>query len=232
MSSFFDSGSIFGGSGTSILAQWASIRNGSYKKLMQAYYGKKTSSTNDSTSTKKKDTVEEKKLTEAEDSAQGLKDSADALMATGSKSVFKKVTSKDAEGNVVQDYDKNKIYNAVKKFVDNYNNTMESIKSATSSGVSNNRKSLIQETNAYADRLSELGISINADNTLSIDESTFKNADMAKAESLFNGRNSYGYQASLRASLIGYYAGREADTYNKNGGYNTYSSGMNFSDFF
>lgn len=221
--------SLFGSSTTSILSQWASIRNGSYKKLMKAYYSQEKSTSKSDSS---KDTVTQKTLTATEDSAQSLKSATDALMTTGSKSVFTKVSSKDEDGNTVQNYDTTKIYNAVKKFVNNYNDVIENTESAINSGVSNNRKSMIMNTASYESALNSVGITINSDNKLEIDEETFKNADMSKVEALFKGNSSYGYQVSLRASLIDYYTGREAETYNKSGSYNSYSTGTNFNSWF
>lgn len=221
--------SLFGSSTTSILSQWASIRNGSYKKLMKAYYSQEKSTSKSDSS---KDAVTKKTLTATEDSAQSLKSATDALMTTGSKSVFTKVSSKDEDGNTVQNYDTTKIYNAVKKFVNNYNDVIENTESTINSGVSNNRKSMIMNTASYESALNSVGITINSDNKLEIDEETFKNADMSKVEALFKGNSSYGYQVSLRASLIDYYTGREAETYNKSGSYNSYSTGTNFSSWF
>lgn len=229
MSSLFGSSGLFGNNSGSILLEWANIRNGTYKKLMKAYYAKeKATAAEDS----KSDKVTEKTLTATESSAEALKKSVDELSATGTKSVFKKVTSKDEDGNTVENYDTDKIYKSVKKFVDNYNDLIENTNETINSGVSNNRKSMILSTNSNADLLDSIGISINSDNTLTIDEEAFKNADMSKVESMFSGRNSYGYQVSLRASLIDYYTGREAETYNKSGSYNSYSSGTNFSSWF
>lgn len=232
MSTLFGSNGLFGSSTTSILSEWASIRNGSYKKLMKAYYAKQKSTAESDSSSKNKDKVTEKTLTATESSAQNLKKAADELMATGSQSVFKKVTSKDEDGKTVQDYDTNKIYKAVKKFVENYNDVIENTNKTINSGVSNNRKSMIMATSSNAGILSDMGITVKSDNTLEIDEEEFKKADMSKVESMFNGRNSYGYQVSLRASLIDYYAGREAETYNKSGNYNSYNSGTNFNSWF
>lgn len=233
MSTLFGNSGLFGSSSgtTSILAEWASIKSGSYKKLMRAYYSQDNStSKTQSSSANKKQT--ERTVTEAESSAQGLKKAADDLLATGNKSVFKKVDTKDADGNVTQEYDTNKIYNAVNKFVQNYNEVIKNTEETVNSGVTNNRRSMISATDAKEKMLNDIGITINADNTLSIDKETFRKADMSKVETLFSGNTSYGYQVSMRSSLIDYYAGREADTYNSNGGYNTYKSGTNFDNWF
>lgn len=230
MTNLFGSSGLFGNSSGSILLEWANLRNGTTKKLLKAYYAKeKATAAEDS---KKNDKVTEKTVTATESSAEALKKSVDELSTTGAKSVFKKVTSKDEDGKTVENYDTSKIYKSVKKFVDNYNDLIKNTEETINSGISNNRKSMIMNTNSNADLLDSVGISINSDNTLTIDEEAFKNADMSKVESMFGGRNTYGYQVSLRASLIDYYAGREAETYNKNGSYNSYSSGTNFNSWF
>lgn len=233
MSTLFGNSGLFGSSSgtTSILAEWASIKSGNYKKLMRAYYSQDNNTAKTtSSSAKKKQT--ERAVTETESSAQGLKNATDDLLATGSKSVFKKVDTKDADGKVTQEYNTDKIYNAVNKFVQNYNEVIENTAETVNSGVTNNRRSMISATDAKEKMLNDIGITINADNTLSIDKETFQKADMSKVETLFSGNTSYGYQVSMRSSLIDYYAGREADTYNSNGGYNTYKSGMNFDNWF
>lgn len=230
MSSIFGGNGLFGNSSGSILMEWANIRNGTYKKLMKAYYAKEKTAAAEET--KKENKVAEKKVTATESSAEALKKSVDDLSATGAKSVFNKVTSKDEDGKTVENYDTNKIYKSVKKFVDNYNELIKNTEETVNSGISNNRKSMIANTNSNASLLDSVGITVNADNTLSIDEEAFKNGDMSKVEGMFSGRNSFGYQTSLRASLIDYYAGREAETYNKSGSYNNYSSGTNFNSWF
>ncbi len=230
MSTLFGSSGLFGNTGgtTSILAEWASIKSGNYKRLMRAYYSQDSNTTSKTKSSSTKTKQEERAVTEAESSAQGLKKATDDLLATGNKSVFKKVDTKDADGKVTQEYDTNKIYNAVNKFVQNYNEVIKNTADTINSGVSSNRRSMISATDAKEKFLNDIGITINADNTLSIDKEAFQKADMSKVETMFSGNTSYGYQVSMRSSLIDYHAGREADTYNRYGGYNTYKSGVNF----
>lgn len=230
-SGMFGSNSIFSGN-SSVLSDWANIRSGSYKKLMKAYYAKTKETSDTDSSSKKKTEADKKTLTAAESSAQGLKKAADALLATGNKSVFKKVDTKDADGNVTQEYNTDKIYNAVNKFVQNYNDVLSSTEKTINSGVSNNKASMISATEAKESFLNQIGITIKSDNSLEIDKEAFQKADMSKVEALFSGNSSYGYQTSLRAALIDYHAGREADTYNRFGNYNSYNSGTNFNSWF
>lgn len=239
MNSLFGGGMFGMGSSnsmSSILSDWSMIRSGTYKKLMKAYYAKTTDSTSKNSSTnKEKDKVTEKNVTAAENSATNLKKAADDLLKTGKTSVFAKTTKKDEDGKEVETYDTDKIYKAVDKFVKNYNALIGDTAKTINSGISNNRKSMIASTNGSESLLEDIGISINSDNTLTINEDAFKKADMSKVERMFSGNTSYGYQVSLRASLINYYAGREADTYNSSGSYNKYNSytaGNNYNSWF
>ena len=54
-----------------------------------------------------------------------ISDSVAALTQSGSKSLFKEVEQKDADGNVSMGYDTDKIYQNVKSFVDNYNDVIK-----------------------------------------------------------------------------------------------------------
>jgi flagellar capping protein FliD len=85
-------------------------------------------------------------------------------------------------------------------------------------------------TTSNENSLSEIGISVNSKSgTLSIDEETFKSADMDKVKSLFNGTGSYAYGVATQSSMIDSYAQSEAsksNTYTSSGTYSdTYSIG-------
>lgn len=221
------------------LSDYASIKNGSYGKLMKAYYAKDSSSEVSSIAeSKKKSTTSTAKdsaktLAGIESAADGLKESADALITTGSKSVFKKidVESTDEYGlsRTTKEYDTNAIYKSVSGFVDDYNKLIKQASSSETTSVQNRIKSLSGITSANKNLLSKVGITINSDDTLSIDEEKFKAADMSTVKSLFNGNSSYGYRVSAQASLIDYAASTEAsraNTYTNSGSYgNTYSTG-------
>ena len=84
--------------------------------------------------------------------------------------------------------------------------------------------------------LSALGITIGSDNKLSISESTFKDADMSKVKSLFQGKGSLGEQMQQQITKIASYAESEAsksNTYNDNGSYSyNYNSGDWYNSMF
>lgn len=211
-------------------ADYATIRGGSYFKLMRAYYSGNESASKmiskTSTSTAKDET---KTLAKVEDAAEGLKDAADALLEKGSKSVFKKVTKNGEDGKVTTGYDADAIYKKVNSFVKEYNALLTGAQDSNTSGILTSVSSMTRATEANEGLLNKIGITIGTDNKLSIDEDTFKKADMTIVKSMFNGTGSYGYQVSAKASMANYYAESEAakaNTYAKNGLYTyNYSSG-------
>lgn len=230
-------------SGTSnFLADYASIKNGSYGKLMKAYYSKDTNDTvkkiASSTTTNGKD--EAKDIAKVQSTTDELKESADALLANGSKSLFNKVdiTTKDENGveTTTQGYNTDAIYKAVSNFVNDYNSVINAADDVSSSNITNRVNTLKYATAANEKLLNKIGITVNKDKTLSIDEKTFRAADMNTVKSLFNENGSYGYRASAQASLINFAADSEAtkaSTYNFNGSYaNNYNTGNIFNSFF
>lgn len=210
-------------------SDYATIKNGSYHKLMKAYYteDKKVEGLKPTTSTAK-DTA--KTLAAIQNAAEDMTDTADVLMKNGSKSVFNKTSVKDANGDISTDYDKDAIYKAVKNFADSYNDLIEQSADSNTSSVLSTAKSLTTYTDRNEKLLNSVGITIGSDNTLKVDETTFKKADMSTVKSLFNTTGSFGYQVSAKASMIKYYAQNEAaksNTYSGSGSYTyNYSTGQ------
>ena len=217
------------------LSDYASIKNGSYGKLMKAYYAKDTA---DKTTSTGKDT--ETKKNSISTAADSMKESADSLLAKESKSVFnqKSVKSTDETGKttVSQEYDTDAIYKAVSGFVTDYNNLLSKTSAASSRTLQGKADTLASVTSANAKLLSRVGITVNSDNSLSIDEKTFKKSDMGTVKNLFGTTGAYGYKVSAQASMIDYTANKEsakANTYTANGTYsNAYSAGNILNSFF
>lgn len=224
------------------LADYASIRSGSYGKLLRSYYSEvvnggstsKTTSKTITTTSTAKDSTEA--LARIESASEDLKESADALFKKGKTSVFEKKSITDEEGNTTYDYDTDKIYKAVKDFTEKYNSLVTEVKDSKASGIKSAASSMVRMTKINEKTLGKIGITIGEDNKLSLSEEDFKKADMNQVKSMFNTTGAYGYQMSAQASIIDYHAQNEAskaNTYNKNGmytyNYNTgdiYSSTM------
>lgn len=230
---------------TASLSDYNMIRSGSYKKLMTSYFAKtdadafrsafNSSKVNNKSTATSKDSTET--LSKVESSAKDLKDSASKLLQTGTKSVFNKVDAKDEDGNDIKAYDTDKIYKAVKSFVDDYNAMIQATDSSKTTAIQKSTINMINATSKYESSLNKIGITIDSDNyRLSIDEETFKGADMNRVKNLFNGTNSFAYNVKSQASMIEYRADNEAsraNTYTHKGSYSSnYSSGSMWDSFY
>lgn len=223
------------------LSEYASIRSGSYGKLMRSYFSmdstKGTSKSDDST----KNTIEDlatttstskdstKTLAAIESDAKELTDSAKALYTRSNNKVF----TKDSGGS----YDTDKIYKAVKRFADDYNSMLDTAGKSSTNRISHSVSSMKNETSYNEKPLKEIGITVDEKTgRLSVDETTFKSADTEKIKNLFNGTGSYAYSVATKAAMTESYAKSEAaksNTYTKNGTYNyNYNSGNIFMDMF
>lgn len=223
------------------LSEYASIRSGSYGKLMRSYFSmdstKGTSKSDDST----KNTIEDlatttstskdsiKTLAAIESDAKELTDSAKALYTRSNNKVF----TKDSGGS----YDTDKIYKAVKRFADDYNSMLDTAGKSSTNRISRSVSSMKNETSYNEKPLKEIGITVDEKTgKLSVDETTFKSADTEKIKNLFNGTGSYAYSVATKAAMTESYAKSEAaksNTYTKNGTYNyNYNSGNIFTDMF
>ena len=219
-------------------SDYATIRNGSYYKLMKAYYTTGASDEISSiakdktdTSTSKDDT---KTIARIESASDDLKASADALLENGTKSLFKTERVTDKEGNVTTQYDTDEIYKAVSKFVDEYNSLVDEASESKTANISGAAERMVKMTGYNEKMLEKVGITVDEDNHLKIDEKTFKAADMTTVKGLFNERGGYGYQVSAQASMINYYAENEAsksNTYTSSGTYTyNYNTGALYSE--
>lgn len=212
----------------SILADYSAIRNGSYGKLLRAYYNL----TDDSSDKKSGNSVSKFHTSTAADSTATIKEiqsttddlsaSAKELYTSGSKSVFKKVEAEDEQGKKTMQYDTDAIYKSVKAFVDDYNRVIDAAEDSSDSKIQNSVTGMVNYTKMEANMLGKVGITINEDQQLELDEKAFKKADMDAAKSLFNGNGSYAYMIATKAEMTNSYADMEAtkaNTYNKYGNY-------------
>lgn len=234
-----------GSSLSTFLSDYASIKNGSYAKLMKAYYAENSSSEVKSLAksrTVKNTATQEdaKKLNKVQTTTDALKESADALLTTGSKSVFaqKDITTTDENGleTTKKGYDVDAIYSAVSNFVSDYNSVISAVDNADVDTVTSRAQSMVNQTSYNEKALNKIGITMNDDGTLSLDKDVFKKADMGSVKSLFNGSGSYGYQVSAQASMINYSADRAASkavTYTGSGTYNSFlNTGSVYNSYF
>lgn len=225
----FQSLSKTGVSNLNFLSDYASIKNGSYGKLMKAYYAKEgaTKKAASSIVDNKKSNIATSKdsaetLKSVESAADTLKSSADKLISKEKDNVFEK--------------GKEDIYQAVNSFVNDYNKLIQENEKVASDSIANRVKTLTVMTDANSRMLSKVGITVNKDKTLSLDKEAFLNADETTIKSLFHDTPSYAYRVSAQASLIDYAANREAtkaNTYTGTGKYsNNYATGNLYDSIF
>lgn len=181
------------------LAEYSSITRGSYSKLVKAYYEKYGDDAKPSaTKEDKSDTIAKTTL---KNNANELYEAANALVSNGKDSVFKQI-EKEESGKTTKGYDKDKIYDAVNSLVEAYNGMVEKSTDSNNNAVLRQTLHMINATASNSSLLADVGISIGADNKLSVDEDAFKNADMSKVKTLFNGSSSLGGKIQSAASNI------------------------------
>lgn len=212
VSSLFGSmNSSSGVNNMSFLTDYASIRNGSYGKLLRAHYkgqtaaveAEKSKSKNTSVSSKKEDTTTKNEAVSMRNAAADLKSSVNKLAdKSKGKNLFEKKDIKGEDGKTTQDYDKDAIYKAVKSFVDNYNSTIEAAGNSQNNSVLNKASGMVSLTNNMKNVLGKMGISVASDNKLGINKDDFMKADMEQVKSMFQGTGGYAYQVGSAASSM------------------------------
>jgi flagellar capping protein FliD len=137
---------------------------------------------------------------------------------------------------VKKEYDMDAIYKSISGFVDKYNDVIKNSSASESSGIKKAAGNMTNITDLYANSLKKLGITINGDKTLSIDEKTFKASEVSDIEDTFVGSSSFSKSISSQASFINDAATREAtkaNTYTSSGSYsNNFSTGDIFTSLF
>lgn len=193
---------------SSLLTDYASIKNGSYGKMMKAYYAKAAADEDDEASTKKSS------------SGSGEKDALTASSASSAyKSAEKLSTMEFSEDNL------DEAYNAVSDFVKNYNSLIKNGSSSKNSDVQKQAEYLYDTMYSNYKLFAKVGITLNADRTLSLDEDTFKKGNTSTMKTLFNGVGSFADKVSSKASQMYRYANEgksvTAKNYTSSGTYST-----------
>lgn len=190
--------------GSFSLGDYYMIKNGTYKKLMKAYYASEKENSGDDDSADVTDKAAAKKETQAlvniKTNAASLNNSLEDLRKA---SLYQ--PKKDKAGNDVRDengklvYDRDKAISAVKSFVESYNAYIKSSDNVENTSVLKKSLKMTQLTAKNSNLLSEIGVKIGENNTLTIDEDKLKEAKLTTISSLFSGSGSYGDQVQNAA---------------------------------
>ena len=203
------------GGGSLDLTDYAMIKNGSYGKLVKAYYGQEKAQK--STETKESSS----KLTLMAGNAGSMANSAKALMddSLWQKKTITEKDEKTGEEVTKEDYDWKAITKAVKGFIENYNNTVTSAGESDTKNVLRNASFMVKTTAAYKKTLEKAGITITSGNKLELNEEDLKNADISTLKTLFTGYNSFADKAMTKGNAISMAASSAGGTYTNNGKY-------------
>ena len=219
----YDFSALTGGTANpsgNLLSDYASIKNGSYGKLLKAYYTKQdTESASMSGDSRQK-------LTFMRSSSDSLKKSADALKDSSlwEKKKLKKKDEETGEVNEVEDYDWDSITKAVKSFIEDYNAVVGQAGDSDTKNVLRNAMWMTDITDSVKNLLSKAGITIGKGNKLELDEDALKETNVMTLKSLFLGSGSFADKISQKAASMSNAAANavarvRGTTYTKNGGY-------------
>lgn len=190
--------------GTFSLGDYAAIKNGSYKKLLKAYYEKQDAEKSAISS----DVMKNSSLVKS--SADALKKSANTL-------------NNEALWEKKEDYDWDAITKAVKSFVDDYNSVVKLTGNSDSKDVLRNAVWMTGMIEANDNLLSKAGIMVGKGNQMELNEDVLKKADISTLKTLFTGHNSLADKIATKANSISNAAAGTSGTYKSNG---TYSNAL------
>lgn len=197
-----------GGTLTNMLKNNAIKRTSNFTSIADIYSGK--NALNNSSSSINAD---EKTLAE---NAAKLKKSASAL---SSSDLF----AKDKDGK----FDTDKIADAVGSMVTDYNSTIKAFANSESIPALKTGVSMTETTLAFEKSLNKIGITVNKDNTLSLDKDKLKSSDMYLVKSLSSGSYSYAAKMAEKAQTVNTAASASyASAYNKQGNVSAYSNAI------
>ena len=204
----------------SLAKDFSLMKSSGYRSLVSSYYNKSAIATSNQTTSTTESSLDVDYSKVKEDATE-LATSSSALYTTGDKSLFKV----DDKGN----YKTEELYKAVSSFVKDYNSAIKSANESDNTALKNIANTMISTTSAYTNTLKDIGITINENHSLAIDEKKFMDSEMSKVKSLFNSTASYGYQIGAQAMSLSSTSVLQS-TYNNSGSYQ-YQYGAIFSSY-
>ena len=184
------------------------IKNGTYKKALKAYYAKNPVKNSEDSKESIKESGKadsEANLSTMKSASQKLNDSVTKLQKTD----YSKVKSSE---DMLDD---------VKNFVSSYNSTVNAAKNLNSYSILQTTLWMTGTVDTSSGVLAKMGISINEDNTLSLDETKFKEAKLSTVKSAFSASGSFASRISQKASSL---SNQSANQIATNTGKKTYTS--------
>lgn len=147
--------------------------------------------------------------TKKEDEAKTV---TDASSAAAANTLYKSIENLGAM-NISND-NKEAVYKAFNKFVNDYNDLIKNTAKSTNSNVVNQANYLKSIVSGNSSAFSKLGVTVNSNKTLTLDEKKFMEADMSGVKNLYNGAYSVAEKMTDKVNSIYRYA-TQGDTLNK-----------------
>lgn len=153
--------------------------------------------------------------TKEEDAKKTVTDASSAAAANTLYKSIEKLGATDMSND-----NKEELYKAFNSFVKDYNDLINNTAKSKNSNVVNQANALKSIVNNNSATFSRLGVTINSDYTLTLDEDKFKEADMSSVKKLFSGAYSPAEKMTDKVNSIYRYA-TQGETLNKQ----TYDNG-------
>lgn len=147
--------------------------------------------------------------TKAEDANKTV---TDASSAAAANTLYKSIENLGAMD--MSNDNKEALYKAFNTFVKDYNDLIKNTSKSSNSNVVNQANYLKGIVNNNSSAFSKLGVTINSDNTLTLDEKKFKDADMSGVKNLYSGAYSVAEKMTDKVNSIYRYA-TQGETLNK-----------------
>ncbi len=206
------------GANMNFLSDYASIKNGSYGKLMKSYYSAEKASAAVSEERKSSSRNILEKFWEQRRNPKVSKDvqEANANLTAGLSTLKTSVAAlrsdktytDTAGGQSAAD----KTVSAMKAYVEDYNSVVNASKGSTLTGKTAYVANMMSSTAANADKLSEVGITVEENGNLKLNEAKLREAGSEKVKELFSANNimSYGSMIASRVQFAGITSGTSA----------------------
>ncbi len=196
------------------LNDYSAIKNGSYGKLMKAYYAKDVSDVSEKSQAINK--LAGKTVQTDSTGLSEMKKTADSL-----KESVSKLTDKDMWKQTDGAFDTEKITEAVESFAKSYNAAVKQSDKVTSTDISKTVDYMKDLTKVFSNTLSKAGISVGTDGLMKVDTKALGKADMNTVKSLFDGKATYGSEIEAKAADIAKTAVSNTSLYNSEAALNS-----------
>lgn len=204
--SLFQSLSSTSGTGsTNFLSDYASIKSGSYGRLLKAYYGSGQNSSKASGTSSTSNVLDKIREERRNPKVSEEVKEANSNLVAGIPNLKNSVSALQ-NSNIYTDTENGqsataKISSAMKNFVSQYNDVVNAAKKSTLTNKTAYVANMMKATAENADKLSEIGVTINTNGTLEFNENKLKSTEFSKVQELFSADNNMSYGSTVMSRL-------------------------------